>query len=68
MKNPTDLMPVMAKIHHQNSLGVSVFYEVVYFDDMYDKEWKSYSGSKTFEDGERVESWTYCHGIEMKNK
>jgi hypothetical protein len=53
---PTKLESVLAKISHQNGLGLSQWYEVVY----YDHKWCSYSGSKTFEDGERVVHWKYC--------
>jgi hypothetical protein len=54
---PTELDSVLAKITHQNDLGLSQWYEVVYY---LDDEWCSYSGSKTFEDGERVTEWKYC--------
>lgn len=53
---PSELEPVLAKIEHINSLGKSKWYEVVYFDG----EWRSYSGSKTFQDGEKVVKWKYC--------
>ena len=59
--NPKDLQPVMALIHHLNSLGLSKYYEVVYFDSDDDiRPWKSYSGSKTFKDGEKVVGWVYA--------
>ena len=54
---PTNLESVLAKITHQNDLGLSQWYEVVYYDD---NKWCSYSGSKTFQDGERVIEWKYC--------
>lgn len=54
--NPINLEPVIAQIEHMNDLGKSKWYEVVYFD----KNWQSYSGSKTFEDGEKVIKWKYC--------
>lgn len=66
MGTPKDLKPVLAKIQHQNSLGLSQWYEVVYFDDMCDKTWKSYAGSKTFEDGERVVAWGYADEVELR--
>ena len=47
---PSELDPVLAKIEHINSLGKSTWYEVVYFD----KHWRSYNGSNTFRDGEKV--------------
>lgn len=48
--------PILAKIEHINDLGKSTWYEVVYYDD----KWYSYSGSKTFEDGEQVVKWKYA--------
>jgi hypothetical protein len=54
--NPNQLEPVLALITHIGELGISEWYEVVYY---YDK-WYSYSGSKTFEDGEQVIRWKYC--------
>ena len=54
---PTELDSVLAKITHQNDLGLSQWYEVVYYAD---DKWCSYNGSKTFEDGERVIEWKYC--------
>lgn len=56
---PANLESVLAKITHQNSLGLSQWYEVVY----YNNKWCSYSGSKTFEDGERVIAWKYCKDL-----
>jgi hypothetical protein len=53
-------VPILAKISHQTDLGVSQWYEVVYYAD---GKWRSYSGSKTFEDGERVIKWNYCNQI-----
>jgi hypothetical protein len=55
---PNELYPVLASIEHINDLGKSKWYEVVYFDG----NWRSYSGSKTFEDGEKVVKWKYCKG------
>ena len=55
---PDELEPVLAKIEHINDLGKSKWYEVVY----YNGNWRSYSGSKTFEDGEQVVKWEYCKG------
>lgn len=59
---PSDMLPVLAKIQSQNSLGLSVFHEVVYFDDSIGR-WKSFAGSNTFNDGESVISWAYADGI-----
>lgn len=56
MEIPTEVDSILAKITHQNDLGLSQWYEVVY----YDNKWCSYSGSKTFEDGEKVVEWKYC--------
>jgi hypothetical protein len=56
INNPNELEPVLAEISHVNDLGVSTWYEVVYYFD----KWCSYSGSKTFEDGEQVVKWKYC--------
>jgi hypothetical protein len=62
---PTELEPVLAKINHQNDLGLSQWYEVVYYAD---DKWCSYSGSKTFQNGERVIGWVYCKNQFKKNK
>lgn len=61
---PIELEPVLAEINHQNALGMSKWFEVVYY---LDGKWCSYSGSKTFEDGERVEQWVYCQSIFQNN-
>ena len=53
---PIKLESVLAKINHQIDLGLSQWYEVVY----YDGKWRSYSGSTTFKDGEIVVEWKYC--------
>ena len=53
---PTELEPVLAKIEHINSLSKSFWYEVVYFDG----NWRSYTRSNTFKDGEKVATWKYC--------
>ena len=58
-QKPNKLEPVLAKIKHTNDLGVSVWYEVVY----YDENWCSYSGSETFEHGEKVIDWKYCNEL-----
>jgi len=57
---PNELEPVLAKISHQNDLGNPNWYEVVYYVD---GKWCSYSGSKTFDDGEKVVEWVYCSEI-----
>lgn len=56
ISSPNQLDSVLAEIHHINELGLSKWYEVVYYDD----KWYSYAGSKTFEDGEQVFEWKYC--------
>ena len=53
---PNQLEPVLAIIKHQGFLGADEWCEVVY----YFNKWCSYSGSKTFEDGEQVIEWKYC--------
>jgi hypothetical protein len=59
---PNNLESVLAKITHQNDLGLSQWHEVVYYDNDDDK-WCCYSGSKTFQDGERVIAWRYCKDL-----
>ena len=54
MKLPTELIPVLAEIEHQGDLGKVTYPEVVYHNGEY---WCSYTGSKTFEDGEQVLRW-----------
>lgn len=56
ISSPNELEPVLALIRHQGELGLSEWCEVVYFF----QKWCSYSGSKTFEDGEQVVKWKYC--------
>ena len=63
MVNPNELAPVLAEIIGQNDLGLTKYYEVVYFDKENDNEWKSYSGSNTFENGEKVLKWKYCSDL-----
>ena len=62
-KTPKECRPVLAKIEQINDLGKSTWYEVVYYDD----KWYSYSGSKTFDDGEQVVKWKYCEDIFKEN-
>lgn len=62
-KTPKEFHPVLAKIEHINDLGKSKWYEVVYFDG----EWNTFSGSKTFKDGEQVVEWKYCEDIFKNN-
>jgi len=57
---PDELQPVLAKIKYTNSLGTSNYWEVVYYNN---KNWHSFQGSKTFEDGEKVVKWEYCKAI-----
>lgn len=54
--SPNELEPVLAFINHIGELGLSEWYEVVYYSD----KWHSYSGSKTFQDGEKVIRWKYA--------
>lgn len=51
---------VLARLSHLNSLGTSHWDEVVFHDG---DCWRSYYGSKTFKDGERVEEWVYVSHI-----
>ena len=53
--SPNELEPVLALINSVGELGLSEWYEVVY----YYQKWCSYAGSKTFEDGEYVVKWKY---------
>jgi len=57
---PAELEAVLAKISHINDLGLSQWYEVVFYAD---DKWCSYSGSNTFKDGEKVIEWVYCKNI-----
>jgi hypothetical protein len=57
---PQDLRPVLTKIEGNNCLGKTEWFEVVYFDEEQTGQWKSYSGSNTFDDGEKVLSWKYA--------
>jgi hypothetical protein len=54
--SPIQLEPVLAEIEYINELGLSKWYEVVYFDG----NWRCYAGSKTFKDGEKVIRWKYA--------
>ena len=67
MNKPIGLKPVLAKIQHQSSLGIHEHFEVVWYDDMYTNEWKSYGSSSTFDDGEKVIAWTYTDEVPMMN-
>jgi hypothetical protein len=55
-KIPRKLESVLAEIRAIGELGKSKWYEVVYHDG---DKWCCYAGSKTFEDGEKVERWKY---------
>lgn len=61
---PPELEPVLAKISHHTDLGHSFWFEVVYWAE---NKWCSYSGSKTFDDGEQVLEWISCYRI-FENK
>jgi len=67
-KYPKELKPVLAEIHSQGSLGLSKWYEVVYFDSDIRYCWCSYAGSDTFKKGEQVVAWEYVDNIELSNK
>jgi hypothetical protein len=60
---PTSLASVLAIIEGQGDLGKQTWPEVVYFDCEIDHEWKSYSGSNTFSNGERVIKWIYVEDV-----
>ena len=49
--------PVLAEIEYVNDLGKGTYFEVIYHDG---KQWCSFFGSKTFEDGEQVIKWIYA--------
>ena len=59
-KRPNDLTSVIAQIEHLTDLGISRWYEVVYYSE---GEWHSYAGSNTFRDGEKVLQWKYCDDV-----
>jgi hypothetical protein len=59
-KIPEDLESVLAKIEHINSLGKSVWWEVVYYNN---GQWYAFGDSNTFKDGENVIDWKYCKDI-----
>lgn len=58
---PESLAPVLAKIESCGCLSKGIHYEVVYYDCDNSQEWKSFSGSKTFDDGEIVLAWRYAN-------
>ena len=59
MDKPEGLRPVLARIEHINDLGLSKWYEVVYYDGDAGN-WCCYSGSDTFKDGQQVNGWKYA--------
>ena len=59
MPLPRPLEPVLAKVFGINSLGASIWHEVVYHDG---ERWRHYHGSTTFNDGETVKKWVYVSG------
>jgi hypothetical protein len=59
MQTPEGLKPVLAQIHHPNDLGMSTWYEVVYFDDDAG-HWRCFVGSDIFSDGHQVLKWKYA--------
>ena len=60
---PGEGVAVLAEIHHQASLGLSKWWEVVHYSS---GAWQSYSGSKTFQDGEQVRAWASCSSLAYK--
>jgi hypothetical protein len=67
MNTPEDFESVLAKIEKQSDLGLSTWYEVVYFDEVREGVWKSFSDSSTFDDGEKVVAWEYIKNIRLTN-
>jgi hypothetical protein len=60
---PEEFESVLAIITRQTDLGLSQWYEVVYYD-VWEKEWKSYRGSDTFDlADDRVINWVYCNEV-----
>jgi hypothetical protein len=57
---PEEGRPVLALIHYTHDLGPDEWREVVYHDG---NEWRSFAGSDTFEDGERVVRWVYAEDV-----
>ena len=53
---PTEPRPVLAQIKQLNGLGMSSWYEVVYYDG---ENWAAYAGSDTFRKCEQVAQWKY---------
>ena len=63
-KVPNTLEPVLAEITIISELGRSTWYEVVYYDDIFNDKWESFAGSDTFRDcGYKVLNWKYCKEI-----
>ena len=60
MNLPEELKPVLAKIFTITDLGANIYHEVVYHDG---DNWKSYAGSKTFDDAEQVKKWVYVSEV-----
>lgn len=63
---PEDLKPVLAQIEGQKNFVTTTWYELVY----YDGKWKSYLGSLTFKNAEKVLKWKYideCFASEDDN-
>jgi len=59
METPREYEPILAIVSHVTDTGIINWFEVVY----YCSGWKSYAGSKTFDDGETVRKWEYCNDI-----
>lgn len=54
---PEEGVPVLALIKTIGDLGAQEWREVVYHDG---EQWRSYAGSKTFDDGEQVARWVFA--------
>jgi len=61
MNCPKELRPVLAEIQAINDLGISTWFEVVYYDDQERHCWCSYFGSDTFKTlSYKVLRWKYA--------
>lgn len=54
---PREFEPVLARISKQTSLGLSGWYEVIYYSN---EHWKPYENGTNFKNGEQVVAWVYC--------
>ena len=59
-KIPDENKPILAKIQEVNSLGISYWFEVIYF---LDNVWHRWGSKEYFTNGEQVVDWEYCNQI-----